>query len=100
MSFTVDYAKILLEIEEKDFSRLFIKDYEIKEDIVARLKDYSELTFIDDFMFCKILTSKPDLCKELLELILEIKIKRIDSLRHKKALNKHMMAEELDLMFM
>lgn len=40
-------------------------------------KKYSELTFIDDFMFCKILTSKPELCKELLELILEIKINKI-----------------------
>jgi len=44
---------------------------------MAKLKDYSELTFIDDFMFCKILTSRPELCKELLELILGMKIKRI-----------------------
>lgn len=44
---------------------------------MAIKKEYSELRFIDDFMFCKILTSRPELCKELLELILEIKIKKI-----------------------
>lgn len=54
--------------------------YNKREDevkIMAKLKDYSELTFIDDFMFCKVLTSRPELCKELLELILEMKIKKI-----------------------
>lgn len=45
---------------------------------MARFKEYSKLTFTDDFMFCKILTSKPELCKELLELILEIKIRKIN----------------------
>ena len=45
---------------------------------MSKLKEYSELTFADDFMFCKVLTSKPELCKELLELILGIKIKKID----------------------
>ena len=44
---------------------------------MKKRKDYSELTFIDDFMFCKVLTSRPELCKELLELILEMKIKKI-----------------------
>ena len=41
-------------------------------------KSYEELTFVDDFMFCKIMTSRPDLCKELLELVLDIKIKEIN----------------------
>lgn len=40
-------------------------------------KAYEELTFTDDFMFWNILTSRPELCKELLELILEVKIKEI-----------------------
>lgn len=40
-------------------------------------KEYSDLTFTDDFMFCKILTANPKLCQELLELILDIKIKKI-----------------------
>ena len=34
-------------------------------------KQYEELTFSDDFMFCKVLQNNPDLCRELLELILE-----------------------------
>ena len=33
-------------------------------------KSYEELTFSDDFMFWKILETKPHLCKELLELVL------------------------------
>ncbi|MCR4907219.1 MAG: Rpn family recombination-promoting nuclease/putative transposase [Lachnospiraceae bacterium] len=41
-------------------------------------KEYSQLTFVDDFMFCKILSSNKDLCKALLELTLGIKIKKIE----------------------
>ncbi|MDD3368009.1 MAG: Rpn family recombination-promoting nuclease/putative transposase [Lachnospiraceae bacterium] len=40
-------------------------------------KKYEELTFVDDFMFCKILQNNVSLCKELIELILEKKISRI-----------------------
>ena len=35
-----------------------------------RRKTYEELCFTDDFMFCKILSNRLDLCQELLELIL------------------------------
>ena len=37
-------------------------------------KRYEELTFTDDFMFCKVLQNNPDICKELAELILGKKI--------------------------
>ena len=37
-------------------------------------KAYEDLTFTDDFMFCKILESNPNLCKELLELVLGKKL--------------------------
>ena len=40
-------------------------------------KQYSELTFTDDFMFCKILSSDMELCREMLELILGIRIRRV-----------------------
>ena len=40
-------------------------------------KKYKELDFTDDFFFCKILTKNKDLCIELLELILKIKIRDI-----------------------
>ena len=45
--------------------------------VTMHLKSYSELTFTDDFMFCKVMTTRLDLCKELLELILDIKIREI-----------------------
>lgn len=40
-------------------------------------KKYEELRFIDDFFFCKILMKNKALCKELLELILNVKIEKI-----------------------
>ena len=40
-------------------------------------KKYEELDFTDDFFFCKILIKNKQLCKELLELILQIKIQKI-----------------------
>lgn len=40
-------------------------------------KRYEELKFTDDFMFCKILYTNPELCQQLLELILGKKIKEI-----------------------
>lgn len=38
---------------------------------------YQSLRFSDDFLFCKILTENEDITRELLELILGIKIGRI-----------------------
>ena len=37
---------------------------------IGNEKSYDELTFTDDFMFCKIMQSNPDLCRELTELII------------------------------
>ena len=34
------------------------------------MKEYEELNFTDDFMFCKVMMNNPDLCHELLELII------------------------------
>lgn len=42
-----------------------------------RYKQYHELDFTDNFMFCKILEKKPDLCRRLLETILNKKIRKI-----------------------
>ena len=41
------------------------------------VKSYEELTFADDFMFCTILQNEQDLCKELVEIILNRKIGEI-----------------------
>ena len=40
-------------------------------------KKYQELTFTDDFMFGKVLVNNPEICRRLLEVLLEIKIKEI-----------------------
>lgn len=42
-----------------------------------RLKQYEELTFKDDFLFCKILTTDKALCIELLEVILGKQVRDI-----------------------
>ena len=36
-------------------------------------KQYQELTFTDDFMFGKVLVNNPEICRRLLEVLLEIK---------------------------
>ena len=41
-------------------------------------KKYEELEFTDGFMFAKIMYDRPDLCQELLELILQRPIERIE----------------------
>ena len=38
---------------------------------------YQDLRFTDDFLFCKIMQNNPDLCKELVELIIDRKIGEI-----------------------
>lgn len=43
-----------------------------------KIKDYQDLTFTDDFMFCKVLSDNPDLAKKLAEIITDRKIKSID----------------------
>ena len=47
-------------------------------------KKYEELTFTDDFMFCKILEQDPELCRELLEMILDRKLGRLASVNREK----------------
>ena len=50
-------------------------------------KKYEELTFTDDFMFCKVLENNHELCKELLELLLNIKIKKVESVNKQKSID-------------
>lgn len=52
-----------------------------------RYKEYSELTFTDDFMFCKIMSTNLDLCREVLELILDIKIARLELAESQKTVD-------------
>ena len=40
-------------------------------------KRFSDLRFTDDFIFCRVLESNPEICKEITEIILGVKIKEI-----------------------
>ena len=44
---------------------------------MSNFKRWEDLTIMDDFMFCKVM-SDPDICKELLEILLHIKIERLE----------------------
>ena len=50
------------------------------------MKDYEELRFNDDFMFCKILQENEDLCKELTELVIGRKIGTIVKSERQKSI--------------
>ena len=52
------------------------------------MKKFDELTFADDFIFCKVLTMQPELCRELLEMILEKKIEKINFVEAQKTLKE------------
>ena len=49
-------------------------------------KQYKELTFTDDFMFGKVLVNNPEICRRLLEVLLEIRIKEISFPERQKAI--------------
>jgi len=42
--------------------------------------DDAELTFADDFMFCRVLTERADLCRDLVEVITGRKVNQIKNL--------------------
>lgn len=46
--------------------------------VMEQPKKYEELNFTDDFMFCKVLTHNLELCRELLEIILDQKIRKVE----------------------
>ena len=52
-----------------------------------RVKEYEELQFTDDFLFCKVLENNEEICKELLEIILGKKIRRINYLAKQKVID-------------
>ena len=42
-----------------------------------KYKTYKELSFTDDFLFCNIMQNNPDICKELVELLLDRKVGKV-----------------------
>lgn len=49
--------------------------------------DYSKLTFTNNFVFCKVLENNLDLCQQLLELILGVKIRKVELADKEKVLD-------------
>ena len=49
--------------------------------------DYDKLTFTNNFVFCKVLENNLDLCRQLLELILGVKIKKVELADKEKVLD-------------
>ena len=47
-------------------------------------KKYEELTFNDDFMFCKVLEENPALCREILEMVLDHKVGELTCVNSQK----------------
>ena len=48
------------------------------EKVLTPLEKWNSLTLANNFIFCKVLEENPDVCKELLEMLLDIKIDRIE----------------------
>ena len=54
------------------------------------MKCYDELTITDDFFFCKIM-SEPTLCKQMIEVLLNIEVDHIENIN-----NQHSIAPSYD----
>ena len=57
--------------------------------MTRRTKSWEELTFADNFMFCKILESEPELCKKIIELLLHIKIDHLEQPQAEKTMQEY-----------
>ena len=72
------YYKVAIDGFWEQLEKTFFVDVTIvikEQEKETGMKDYNELDFTNDFLFCKILENNEELCKELLELILGKKVK-------------------------
>ncbi len=46
--------------------------------VLSPEEKWESLTFANNFIFCKILESEPEICRRILELLLHIKIERLE----------------------
>ena len=44
---------------------------------IKKSPSWEELTFANNFLFCKIMESEPDLCRRILEMLLDMKIEKL-----------------------
>ena len=54
-----------------------MKNIENKK-VLSLEEKWESLTFANNFLFCKILESEPEICRRILELLLHIKIERLE----------------------
>ncbi len=59
-----------------------------KMKVMTKTKNWENLTFADNFLFCKILESEPELCRQLLEILLHIKIDRLETPQSEKTMQE------------
>ena len=64
-------------------------------DNIKRTKSWDELTFADNFLFCKILESEPELCRQLLELLLHIEIDHLEVPQAEKTMQETIEAKSV-----
>ncbi len=60
-----------------------------------KTKSWEELTFADNYMFCKILESEPELCRQLLELLLHIKIDHLEAPQSERTMQESIDAKSV-----
>lgn len=44
----------------------------------SNFKPYQQLTFTDDYMFCRIMSSDPELCRKLIELLIGRPVEKVE----------------------
>jgi predicted transposase/invertase (TIGR01784 family) len=50
-------------------------------------KPYQKLTFTDDYMFCRIMQSEPELCRKLIELLIGRPVEKVESIDSQKSIS-------------
>ena len=50
----------------------------MRKNQIKKYPAWEELTFANNFMFCKIMETEPEICRHLLEMLLHVKIERLE----------------------
>ena len=66
-----------------------------KKKRMSLAEKWESLTFADNYIFCKVLEDNPDVTKEILELLLDIKIDHIEQPRKENSLQVDFMSKRI-----
>ena len=64
------------------------KEKSLEEKELSPQEKWEKATIADNFLFCKIMESEPDLCKELIEMLLHIKIAKLEIPQSEKTMKE------------